>query len=195
MFCACSHALCSVYFHALCSVTPEYFVCFLFSFFPDLQVKAAWLPFDHIHSTSGQLTAGICSLFQVFPEIIMQLFLHYFTPERLRIFQVLNLKKKKKWSNKDFGAERTWTGDHSLKNPSSIHLGYLRVDEYRWKKIEWNHFGDRHRLPVPALHRLLFPSASKILAWLFSPPYWPQLCLGQYVGSKNNRPYFLSLGK
>ena len=32
--------------------------------------------------------------------------------------------------------------------------------------------------------RLLFPSNSKTPAWLFSSPYWPQLRLGQYVGSK-----------
>ena len=32
-------------------------------------------------------------------------------------------------------------------------------------------------------------------AWLFSSPYWPRLCLGQYVGSENNRRYFLGLGK
>ena len=63
---------------------------------------------------------------------------------------------KKNWSNKDFGAERTWTGDHSLKNLRSIHLGYLRVDECRWKKNRWNHFGDCHRLPVPGLRLQAF---------------------------------------
>ena len=61
-------------------------------------------------------------------------------------------KRKKKWSNKHSVAERTWTKDHSLKNLRSIHLGYLRVDKCRWKKNRWNPFGDRHGLPVPALH-------------------------------------------
>ena len=43
--------------------------------------------------------------------------------------------------------------------------------------------------------RPLFPKAEKILAWLLSLPYWPRLRLGQYVGSENNRRYFLRLGK
>ena len=43
--------------------------------------------------------------------------------------------------------------------------------------------------------RLLFRSASKKPAWLFSSPYWPWLCLGQYVGSESNCWYFLGLEK
>ena len=87
----------------------------------------------------------------------MQFFLHCFTPERFRIFYVLNLIKKK-WSNKDFGVERTWSEDHSLKNLRSIHLAYLRVDDCRWKKNHGNHLGDRHWLPAPALHLQAFAS-------------------------------------
>ena len=43
--------------------------------------------------------------------------------------------------------------------------------------------------------RLLFPSASKLPAWLFSSHYWPRLRLGhdQDVGSKNYRRFFLGL--
>ena len=142
--------------------------------------------------------------------------------EDLEFFQVLNLKRK---SNKHSRKEWTWTEDHSLKNLRSIHLGYLRADDCRWKKVDTrNHFGlDSHGLPVLALQRsphrdttlssrtfrverqisgertnlpgirLLLPSASKIPAWLFSSPYWPRLRLGQYVGSENNRRYFLGL--
>ena len=58
-------------------------------------------------------------------------FLHYFTSRRLRIFLSPQFEKKK--SNKDSGKERTWTEDHSLKNLRSIHLGYLRADDCRWK--------------------------------------------------------------
>ena len=144
--------------------------------------------------------------------------------EDLEFFQVLNLKRKK--SNKDSRKEQTWTEDHSLKNLRSIHLGYLRADDCRWKKSRSNHFWpDSHGLPVLALQRslhrdttlssrtfwvegqvsgertnlpgirLVFPSASKIPAWLFPSPYWPRLRLGQYVGSENNRRYFLGLEK
>ena len=50
------------------------------------------------------------------------------------------------------------------------------------------------RASLPGI-RLLFPSASKIPAWLFSSPYWPRLRLGQYAGLENNRRYFLGLEK
>ena len=67
--------------------------------------------------------------------------------------------KRKKRSNKDFEAERTWSEDHSLKNLRSIHLAYLRVDECRVeKKIMENHLGDRHRLSAPALYLQAFAS-------------------------------------
>ena len=56
--------------------------------------------------------------------------------ERLDISKSSIFKRKKKWSYKDSCAERTWTKDHSLKNPHSIHLRYLQVDECRWKKID-----------------------------------------------------------
>ena len=69
----------------------------------------------------------------------------------LRNFLSRQFEKEKKWSNKGFGGERTWIGDHSLKNLRSIHLGYLRVDECRWKKNRWNHFGGRQKLLIPAL--------------------------------------------
>ena len=49
-------------------------------------------------------------------------------------FSKSSIWKRKKWGKKAFGAERTWTGDHLLKNLWSIHLRYLRVDECRWKK-------------------------------------------------------------
>ena len=45
-------------------------------------------------------------------------------------------EKEKKWSNKDFEVERTWTGHHLLKNLWSFHLGYLRVDDCRRKKVD-----------------------------------------------------------
>ena len=50
-------------------------------------------------------------------------------------FATIN-SERKMWGNKDFGAEETWTEDHSLKNLRSIHLGYLLVDECRWKIID-----------------------------------------------------------
>ena len=59
---------------------------------------------------------------------------HYFTPERFGILSP-QFEKEKKWSNKDFGGEWTWTGDNLLKNPQSIHPGCLWFDECRWKKI------------------------------------------------------------
>ena len=37
-----------------------------------------------------------------------------------------------------------------FKNLWSINLGYLRVEDCRWKKSRLNHFGDRHAHPVPA---------------------------------------------
>ena len=80
------------------------------------------LPFDHIHSQAGNN---------------VQYFLHFFTLERLRIFPSPQFEKKKK-RNKDSREERTWTEDHSLKNLRSIHLGYLRVDDCRWKKVDQN---------------------------------------------------------
>ena len=50
--------------------------------------------------------------------------------------------------------------------------------------------GERAHLPGI---KLLFPSVSKIPAWLFSSPYWPRRRLSQYaVGSKNNRRYIFS---
>ena len=52
--------------------------------------------------------------------------------------------------------------------------------------------GERAHLPGIIF---LFPSASKIPASLFSSPYRPRLRLGPYVGSENNRRYFLGLGK
>ena len=61
-------------------------------------------------------------------------FLHYFTSRRLRIFLSPQFEKKK--SNKDSRKQRTWTEDHSLKNLRSIHLGYLRADNCRWKKVD-----------------------------------------------------------
>ena len=47
----------------------------------------------------------------------------------------------------------TWTGDHSLKNLRSFHLGYLRVDDCRRKKNRRNNFSDPtdYLLAVPAL--------------------------------------------
>ena len=146
-------------------------------------------------------------------------FLHYFTSKRLRIFLSPQFEKKK--SNKDSRKERTWTKDHSFKNLRSIHLGYLRADDCRWKKVDqtisnrtaMDYLYSLHRdttLSSPTFRvegqvsgertnlpgiRLLFPSASKIPAWLFPSPYRPRLRLGQYVGSENNRRYFLGLEK
>ena len=69
----------------------------------------------------------------------------------LRIYDLIPLsfkssifKRKTKWSDKDSAAQRTWTEDHSLKNLRPIHLGYLWVDQCRWKKNRWNPFNDRH---------------------------------------------------
>ena len=59
-------------------------------------------------------------------------------------------------------------------------------------RVEGQVSGERVNLPGI---RLLFPSASKIPAWLFPSPYWPRLRLGQYVGSESNRRYFLGLEK
>ena len=121
---------------------------------PDPQVKNAptsiWPHTFHKWS----IMAGISSLFQLFPEIICSFF---FIISHLKDLEFLSpqFEKKKKWSSKDFRAERTWTGNHSLKNPRSIHLGW-RVDECRWKKNRWNHFSDRHRLPVSALRLQAF---------------------------------------
>ena len=42
----------------------------------------------------------------------------------------------KEKSNKDSRKGRTWTEDHSLKNLQSIHLGYLRADDCRLKKVD-----------------------------------------------------------
>ena len=44
------------------------------------------------------------------------------------------LKKKKKAKNKDFGPERTWTGDPWLKKRWSIHLSYLQLDDQKREK-------------------------------------------------------------
>ena len=167
--------------------------------------------------------AGICSLFQLFPEIICCYFFIISHWKDLE-FSKSSIWKRKKWNNKDFGAERIWTGDHLLKNLWSIHLGYLRVDECRWKKIDeiisvtandnlYQHCACKPslrtdtklsfrafraerewRANLPGI-RLLFPPASKIPAWLFSSPSWPQLRLGQYVGLENNRRYILGLEK
>ena len=52
--------------------------------------------------------------------------------------------------------------------------------------------GERAHLPRI---RHLFPLALKIPASLFSSPYQPRLRLSPYVGSENNRRYFLGLGK
>ena len=59
-------------------------------------------------------------------------------------------------------------------------------------RVEGQVNGERASLPGI---RLLFPSASKKPAWLFPSPSWPRLRLGQYVGSDNNRRYFLGLEK
>ena len=47
----------------------------------------------------------------------------------------------RKWSFNDSGAEQTWTEDHLMKNPQSIHLSYLWVDKCRWKEINRTFFG------------------------------------------------------
>ena len=55
--------------------------------------------------------------------------------ERLRIFLSPHLKKKKnEHCNKGSATERAWTENPSLKNPESIHLSHLRLDESRWKE-------------------------------------------------------------
>ena len=59
-------------------------------------------------------------------------FLHYFTSKRL----FLSSQFEKKQRNKDFREEQTWTEDHSIKNLRSTHLGYLRVDDCRLKKVD-----------------------------------------------------------
>ena len=47
----------------------------------------------------------------------------------------------RRWSFNDSGAEQTWTEDHLMKNPPSIHLSYLWVDKCRWKEINRTFFG------------------------------------------------------
>ena len=126
-------------------------------FIPDWQVNNAptsiWPHTFHKWS----IMVGICSLFQLFPEKICSCFF-IISHRRDLEFSSSSIWKRKKWSDKNFGAEQTWTGDHSLKNLQSIHLGYLQVDECSWKNTRWNHFGDRHWLPVPALRLQAFAS-------------------------------------
>ena len=139
------------------------------NFIPDLQVNNAptsiW---PHtLHKCS--IMAGIGSLFQLFPEIICGCFFIISHRKELN-FSKSSISKRKIWSNKDFGAEWTWTGDHSLKNLQSIHLGYLRVDECKWEKNRWNYFGERHqlRIPVPALRLQAFTTHRRqAFVWRF----------------------------
>ena len=76
----------------------------------------------------------------------------------------------------------------------------LRLQAFatHWDEAFVSRFSSRatvvSELILPGI-RLLFPSASKIPAWLFSSPYWPRLRCSQYVDSENNRRYFLSLEK
>ena len=64
----------------------------------------------------------------------LTVFSSLFHIEKTQIFSKFSIWKEK--SNKDSRKERTWTEDHSLKNLRSIHLGYLRADDCRWKKVD-----------------------------------------------------------
>ena len=43
-------------------------------------------------------------------------------------------KEKSEDHNKGSATERAWTENSSLKNPESIHLSNLRLDESRWQE-------------------------------------------------------------
>ena len=150
-------------------------------------------------------------------------FLHYFTSKRLWSFLSPQFEKKKVTKTPErsglepktirsriFGlstwaiCELTIAGGKSLSNhfgpdgqgqPVPAFQRSLHRDttlSSRTFRVEGQVSGERVNLPGI---RLLFPSASKIPAWLFPSPYWPRLRLGQYVGSENNRRYFLGLEK
>ena len=86
----------------------------------------------------------------------MRLFLHYFTLERLRIFEVLNLKKKQK-------SEVTKTLEQSGLEPETIRSRIFSLFTSAICELTnaggqnwWNCFGDRHRLSVPAVRLQAF---------------------------------------
>ena len=66
------------------------------------------------------------------------------TKKNENTFYLLNLKRKNSektvksqrlWSRADLNRRPLAQEAHSLKNLRSIRTGYLRVEEYRWKKI------------------------------------------------------------
>ena len=101
--------------------------------YPPIFTRARWILLTYYYPRSaGHSTPIWPHITQAVNNI--RYFLHYFTSERLRNFLSPQFEKKK--SNEDSTEERTWTEDHSLKNLRSIHLGYQRVGDCRWKKVD-----------------------------------------------------------
>ena len=149
-------------------------------------------------------------------------FLHYFTSERL----FLSPQFEKKKCNKESREKRTWTGDHSLKNLRSIHLGLATceftiaggksIKPFRTEqpRTTCTSIGSVHRnttlsshtsrvkgqvcverAPLPGIRLRLCSLGLENTGLIIPSPYWPWLRFRQYVGSENNRRYFLGLGK
>ena len=84
---------------------------------------------NRLWNVCGQMEVG--ALLTCRSGIISGIFFIISHRKDLEFFKVLKEK-----SNKDSKKERTWTETRSLKNLRSIHLGYLRVDDCRWKKVD-----------------------------------------------------------
>ena len=112
----------------------------LFHLIPDQQVNNARLPIWPHTFHKRSIMADICSLFQLFSEIICSCFFiisHWYRKE-LEFSNSLIWKKRKK-SEVTKTSEKSGLKpdrDHSLKNLQSIILGCLRVDKCRSKEID-----------------------------------------------------------
>ena len=110
--------------------------------------------FDHIHIWFNKwpIMAGICSLFQLFPEIICSFFfiISHQTPDlNFSKSSVWKRKKKVKWQRLRSRADlnrRPLAQESSVYSPGLTASWRMQVEKDRW-----NHFGARHRLPIPAL--------------------------------------------